>query len=77
MLVFVLTRAAGVDRAGEEEAAFAGILSNSPGINRLSLARLALFAARDVWFVVSVPIFLASVLGWSLHAGRRRSWRSG
>jgi predicted MFS family arabinose efflux permease len=42
-----------------------GILSNSPGINRLSLARLALFAARDVWFVVSVPIFFASVLGWS------------
>ena len=44
---------------------FSGILSNSPGINRLSLARMALFAARDVWFVVSVPIFLASVLGWS------------
>jgi hypothetical protein len=44
---------------------FSGMLSNSPGINRLSLARLALFAARDVWFVVSVPIFLASVLGWS------------
>ena len=49
----------------KKKAAFAGILSNSPGINRLSLARLALFAARDVWFVVSVPIFLASVLGWS------------
>ena len=31
----------------------------------MSLARFALFAARDVWFVVSVPIFLASVLGWS------------
>ena len=45
--------------------AFRGILSNSPGINRLSLARMALFAARDVWFVVSVPIFLASALGWS------------
>jgi hypothetical protein len=43
--------------------AFKGILSNSSGINRLSLARIALFAARDVWFVVSVPIFLASVLG--------------
>ena len=26
---------------------------------------MALFAARDVWFVVSVPIFLASVLGWT------------
>jgi len=47
------------------KARFSGILSNSSGINRLSLARLALFAARDVWFVVSVPIFLASVLGWS------------
>src|SRR5207344_2297239 len=45
--------------------AFMGILSNSPGINRLSLARMALFAASDVWFVVSVPIFFASVLGWS------------
>ena len=45
--------------------AFKGMLSNSPGINRLSLARMALFAARDVWFVVSVPIFLASVLGWT------------
>lgn len=45
--------------------AFRGILSNSKGINRLSAARLALFAARDVWFVVSVPIFLAGVLEWS------------
>ena len=44
---------------------FKGILSNSRGINRLSLARLALFAARDVWFVVSVPVFLTSTLGWS------------
>jgi predicted MFS family arabinose efflux permease len=44
---------------------FTGILSNSRGINRLSLARSALFAARDVWFVVSVPVFLATVLGWS------------
>jgi predicted MFS family arabinose efflux permease len=44
---------------------FSGILSNSTGINRLSLARLALFAARDVWFVVSVPIFLTTVLGWT------------
>jgi predicted MFS family arabinose efflux permease len=49
----------------KKKAPFTGILSNSAGINRLSLARLALFAARDVWFVVSVPIFLAGVLGWS------------
>ena len=44
---------------------FSGTLSNSSSINRLSLARMALFAARDVWFVVSVPVFLASSLGWS------------
>jgi predicted MFS family arabinose efflux permease len=49
----------------KKKASFRGIFSNSPGINRLSLARLALFAARDVWFVVSVPVFLATVLGWS------------
>lgn len=44
---------------------FTGVFSNSAGINRLSLARMALFAARDVWFVVSVPVFLSSVLEWS------------
>lgn len=54
-----------IGQAKKKKAPLSGILSNSPGINRLSLARLALFAARDVWFVVSVPIFLASVLGWS------------
>ena len=49
----------------QKKVPFTRILSTSKGINRLSLARLALFAARDVWFVVSVPIFLATVLGWS------------
>jgi hypothetical protein len=55
---------------------FRGILSNSPGINRLSLARLALFAARDVWFVVSVPVFLATVLHWSARRSAD-SWPCG
>ena len=44
--------------------AFSAIFSNSPGINRLSIARFALFASRDVWFVVGVPVFLTEVLGW-------------
>lgn len=60
----VFTLPASIGQA-KKKAPFSGILSNSTGINRLSLARLALFAARDVWFVVSVPIFLASGLGWS------------
>jgi predicted MFS family arabinose efflux permease len=65
VLVLVLSFLPASIGQAKKKAAFSGILSNSSGINRLSLARLALFAARDVWFVVSVPIFLASVLGWS------------
>jgi predicted MFS family arabinose efflux permease len=65
VLVFVLSLLPASIGQTKKKPKFSGILSNSSGINRLSLARLALFAARDVWFVVSVPIFLASVLGWS------------
>jgi predicted MFS family arabinose efflux permease len=65
VLVAVLAALPGSIGQAKKKPAFKGILSNSPGINRLSLARMALFAARDVWFVVSVPIFLASVLGWT------------
>lgn len=65
VLGFVVTTLPASIGQAKKKAAFSGILSNSRGINRLSLARVALFAARDVWFVVSVPIFLASVLGWS------------
>jgi len=46
---------------------FTSILSKSPEINWLSAARLFLFAARDVWFVVGLPVFL-SQLGWSFYA---------
>jgi predicted MFS family arabinose efflux permease len=41
------------------------LFSKSREINVLSFARVFLFAARDVWFVVGLPIFLYSVLGWS------------
>jgi len=43
---------------------FRELLSKSPAINRLSAARLFLFGARDVWFVVALPVFLSSTLGW-------------
>jgi predicted MFS family arabinose efflux permease len=41
------------------------LFAKSPAINRLSSARVFLFGARDVWFVVGVPIFLYEVCGWS------------
>ncbi|MDB9957450.1 organoarsenical effux MFS transporter ArsJ [Oceanospirillaceae bacterium] len=40
------------------------LLSKSVAINRLSGARLCLFAARDVWFVVALPVYLAQQLSW-------------
>ena len=65
VLVLVMTFLPASIGQAKSKPPFSGVLSNSSGINRLSAARLALFAARDVWFVVSVPIFLAGVLGWS------------
>lgn len=41
------------------------LLSKSAAINRLSIARLFLFAARDVWFVIALPVFLAQQLSWT------------
>ena len=46
---------------------FTSLLSKSPEINWLSAARLFLFASRDVWFVVGLPVFL-SQLGWSSYS---------
>ncbi|WP_300319654.1 organoarsenical effux MFS transporter ArsJ [Idiomarina sp.] len=44
---------------------FKDILSKSRPINILSGARFLLFGARDVWFVVALPVFLASQLNWN------------
>ncbi|MCO1334975.1 organoarsenical effux MFS transporter ArsJ [Microbulbifer sp. OS29] len=44
---------------------FSDIFSKSPAVNILSAARLLLFASRDVWFVIALPIFLANQFGWS------------
>lgn len=47
---------------------FSEIFSKSQAINWLSAARFFLFGARDIWFVVALPVFLESVLGWSFMA---------
>ncbi|MCB1865723.1 MAG: organoarsenical effux MFS transporter ArsJ [Chromatiales bacterium] len=44
---------------------FRELFSKSAAINQLSAARFFLFGARDVWFVVALPVFLSAVLGWS------------
>ena len=44
---------------------FKHLFSKSREINTLSAARLFLFGARDVWFVVALPVYLSAVLEWS------------
>ena len=44
---------------------FQKIFSKDPQVNLLSGARFFLFGARDIWFVVGVPVFLYDVLGWT------------
>jgi len=43
---------------------FSQMFSNNSALNFLSLARMCLFAARDVWFVVALPVYLATQLQW-------------
>jgi len=43
---------------------FKELFSKSRAINLLSAARLCLFAARDVWFVVALPVYLAAQFNW-------------
>ena len=60
--VVVLPRDMGIAKAKTK---FSQILSKSKAINLLSAARVFLFGARDVWFVVGLPVFLYEALGWS------------
>lgn len=55
---------------------FSELLSKSRAINILSAARLFLFGARDIWFVVALPVFLSSQLHWDFWqtGGFLASW---
>ena len=46
-------------------AKFKHMFSNNRAVNILAGARIFLFASRDVWFVVGLPVFLYSVVGWN------------
>ena len=68
LLVLLATAAALSGDLGKskKKVKFTTLLSKSPEINWLSAARLFLFASRDAWFVVGLPVFL-SQLGWSTY----------
>jgi MFS family permease len=46
------------------KAKFSQLMSKNVSLNYLSAARLCLFAGRDVWFVIALPVYLASHLHW-------------
>lgn len=56
---------------GRKDAKFSEVLSKNRNINWLSAARLFLFGARDVWFVVGIPIYFYAVLSDGSQAGNR------
>jgi MFS family permease len=64
MLLSMYLLRAGI-AGGRSSAPFSAVFSKSRGVNVLSAARFFLFGARDIWFVVAVPVFLYSVLDWS------------
>lgn len=43
---------------------FTQLFSHSSSLNHLAFARMTLFAARDVWFVIALPVFLVNELNW-------------
>ncbi|HHK2183355.1 TPA: organoarsenical effux MFS transporter ArsJ, partial [Pseudomonas aeruginosa] len=55
---------------------FRDMLSKSRAINILSAARMFLFGARDVWFVVALPVYLSETLSWDfwLVGGFLAAW---
>ena len=68
LLVILLTCVISLPRAigqAKERVGFLGMFSMSSAVNILSAARFFLFGARDVWFVVGLPVFLYDQLGWN------------
>lgn len=59
---------------GTKGTKFTEVFSKDRNVNRLSLARVFLFAARDVWFVVGIPIYFYSILSDGSEAGNRTAF---
>lgn len=53
---------------------FSAVFSKNADVNWLSLARVFLFAARDVWFVVGIPIYFYSVWSDGTEAGNKAAF---
>lgn len=59
---------------GVKGAKFNEVFSTSSKVNWLSFARVFLFGARDVWFVVGIPVYFYAVLSDGSEAGNRMAF---
>ncbi|WP_370693062.1 organoarsenical effux MFS transporter ArsJ [Pseudotabrizicola sp.] len=74
LLAVVLFLPAGLPGRMKSDEAWGGWRSKDARVNRLSLARMFLFGARDVWFVVGIPVYFQSVLSDGTAEGRREAF---
>jgi hypothetical protein len=73
LMAVVLAMPPGLPR-GRKGAKFSEVFSKSANVNWLSAARVFLFGARDVWFVVGIPIYFYGVLSDGSEAGNRAAF---
>ncbi|MDS9469983.1 organoarsenical effux MFS transporter ArsJ [Paracoccus sp. MBLB3053] len=73
LVAVALFMPAGLPR-GRKGAKFSEVFSKSANVNWLSAARVFLFGARDVWFVVGIPIYFYAVLSDGTEAGNRAAF---
>ncbi|SIS81881.1 organoarsenical effux MFS transporter ArsJ [Phaeovulum vinaykumarii] len=74
LLAVVLFLPAGLPGRMKGADSWSGWRSTDARVNRLSLARMFLFGARDVWFVVGIPIYFHAVLSDGTAEGRREAF---
>jgi hypothetical protein len=74
ILIAVMWRMPGGLPAGRKDAKFREVFSKNRQVNWLSFARVFLFGARDVWFVVGIPIYFYAVLSDGSEAGNRAAF---
>ena len=74
ILLAVLLRMPSGLPAGKKGSKFKEVFSKNRNVNWLSAARVFLFGARDVWFVVGIPIYFYSVLSDGTAEGNRTAF---
>jgi len=73
LCVVLIAMPSGLPR-GRKGAKFSEVFSSDRNVNWLSAARVVLFGARDVWFVVGIPIYFYAVLSDGSAEGNRAAF---